>query len=218
MPNTQDTNTTLQPDGAMGANAQQVQANPNDQKGQPTKPKQQSINPEEIQLLIQAGMEQVKFELKQELTQAINAKAQQLSDMDPTTATAMRAIAGAMNEAVSSVTPLGGNEEFNAQQGQQIQQDASQQQVKQSSDELAELIWNTMVTGLEEKGYFEKNASFEKEMVNDDLTNTYVTIGKGVEKFADDNEVDFTDSNYHDLLKELILDGTFYDMGVEEND
>ena len=212
MPNTQEyTSNNFQPYGRMdmGGNAQQTQANPNDKEMQ----QKQLINPEEIQLLIQQGMEQVKFELKREIVQAINAKAQQLSDVDSATSTAMVAIASAINEAVSNVIPLGGNEEFNVQQ--MAQQDFSQQQVKQSSDELAELIWDTMISGLKEKGYFEKNASFERELINEDLTNTYITIGRGMEKFAEDNDIDFTDSNYHDLLKELILDGTLYEIGKQ---
>lgn len=219
MPGIQDVSTTLQPNNGVDGSAQKVQTNPKE-KQQIQQPIQ-SLSPEEIMQLIQQGMEQVKFEMRQENVQAINAKAQQLSDIDPSTSTSMRAIAGALNEAVSSVTPLGQNEEFNAQQNQQAlaQQEASQQQVKQASDkELGEFVWNVMCDGLTEKGYFEKNASIENEIINKDLTDTFVKIGLGLEKFAEDNDVDFHDSNYQDLLAELILDGTLLEIGSQENE
>lgn len=217
MPDT--TTTQLQPDvnnpgSKLNAGAQKDNANV-----QPA-PVKQLITPEEVMAIVQQGMEQAKFETQQAFVQALNAKAQQFSDQDPTVSTVLRAAAGAMNEAVMDVQPLGQNEQFNEQQNDRSvasQQDASQQQVKQSSD-VAEVLWDAMVSQLTDIGYFEKNASHDQQKINDDLTDAFIVTGRGLEKFAEDNDIDFSDPNYQDLLIELVKDGTFYSIGSEENE
>jgi len=192
----------------------------NTQVEQQKQQQQAGIGPDELVFYIQQAMEQVKFELKNEIVQALNAKAQQFSDTDPTTSTSLKASAGAINEAVSDVVPLGENEEFNQQQvaqqqamaGQQQKQQPSQQQVKQAS----EIVWDTFMKKLDEYGYFEKNASAKKETINQDLIDIAKILGVGMDKYAEDNDVDFSDPNYHDVLKELVMDNTLYKIGIQE--
>lgn len=167
------------------------------------------VTQDELLFYMQQCMEQVKFEVKQEIVDAINAKAQQLSDVDPTTSTSLRAVAAAVNSAVSDPQPLGENEQFN-------QQNAGQQQAvpqKQASD----VAWDAMIEKLEGAGYFEKNASYDEKVVEQDLKDLAVVIGRGMEKYAEDNSIDFNDSNYHEMLKELILDNTLYNIGLEND-
>lgn len=201
--------------------------NPNDankqqQQMQQQQMQQQFTTPDDALAYAQQSKEEAKFEVKKEIVDAVTAKAQQLMDVDPTTATALRAFAAAVNEAVSMVNPIGDNGEFNAQQQQQMpqQQDPSQLEQqpaqKTASDPLKNFIAESSIEKIASTGYFKLNEHIEDALLEKDLQDTIDVISVGVEKFASDNDINFEDSNTWDLLKELIEDGTMFNMGAQE--
>lgn len=201
-------------------------------QGNETQPQMNLQMPDEFIYYIQQAKEEAKFELKQELVQAINSKAQQLSDIDPVVATALQAVAAAINESVSSVTPLGENEEFNQQQqssmpspqnmvGQLAKQTKpqpsgpGQSQVKKASDyNLEEMVYETCMEKIAQTDYFEQD--IPEETRAEDIMRTLEIIGTGLNKFAEREQVDFTDPQTRELLVSLINNGTLYHLGMED--
>jgi len=210
-------------------------------QGNEAQPQYNLQMPDEFIYYIQQAKEEGKFEVKQELTQALNAKAQQLSDIDPVVATALQAVAAAINESVSSVTPLGENEQFNAQQESNMPDPQrmmssiagknglnnqstqakpqpsgpGQNQAKTASEySLEEVTYETCMSKIASTDYFEQDISEEQR--NADLMRTLEIIALGINKFAEAEDVDFTDPQTKELLICRINDGTFYHLGMED--
>lgn len=153
----------------------------------------------QIELFVRQIVEEEKVKFKQELAAAINTKADSLMEFDSTTAIVMKAVANAMLDSFSSygenVLPY-------------LNKNSSDENYM-SDEELGGIVWNSIVEVLEKKGYFEKNANVDQEIIKKDLEKTLKLVGEGMEKFAEDNFIDFHDKMYIDVLKQLIEDGTF---------
>lgn len=178
------------------------------------------LDSEENRGILQTIKEEIKFELKQEIVDALNAEHMSLIEIDPQTSYALKACASAINKSVSNIFPIGGNELFNQQQaqaqqnGQQMVAQQQQPQQKQASaEELSDLLVHSTITKLASTDYFNQQATEEEFM--QDIYNTVEIITNGMNKFAEDNFIDFYDTNNQDLLIELINDGTLYDLGSE---
>lgn len=86
---------------------------------------------------------------------------------------------------------------------------------KPPATKTAEFIFDTTIEYLKRKNYFELNKEAGLEL-EDDLTNTIEYINHGANVYAYNNDLDFTDTNTWDLLKELIDDGTLYRTGYND--
>ena len=182
------------------------------------------LDSEENRSILQTIKEEIKFELKQEIVDALNSEHMSLIEIDPQTSYCLKACASAINKSVSNIFPIGGNELFNQQQqaqqngqqmvGQQQQQQPQQQQQKQAAaEELSDFLVHSTITKLASTEYFNQQAT-EQEFMQD-IYNTVEIITNGMNKFAEDNYIDFYDPNNQDLLIELINDGTLYDLGSD---
>lgn len=179
------------------------------------------LDSEENRSILQTIKEEIKFEIKQELIDALNSEHMSLVEIDPQTSYALKAAASALNKSVSNIFPIGGNDLFNQQQQQQAQataqqmaaqqQQQPQQQKKASADELSDLLIHSTITKLASTDYFNQEATEEEFMK--DIYSVVEVITNGMNKFAEDNMIDFYDPNNEELLIELINDGTFFDLG-----
>lgn len=179
------------------------------------------LDSEENRSILQTIKEEIKFEIKQELIDALNSEHMSLVEIDPQTSYALKAAASALNKSVSNIFPIGGNDLFNQQQQQQEQataqqmaaqqQQQPQQQKKASADELSDLLIHSTITKLASTDYFNQEATEEEFMK--DIYSVVEVITNGMNKFAEDNMIDFYDPNNEELLIELINDGTFFDLG-----
>ena len=86
---------------------------------------------------------------------------------------------------------------------------------KPPATKTAEFIFETAIDYLKRKNYFELNKEAGMDL-EDDLTNTIEYINHGANVYAYNNDLDFTDTNTWDLLKELIDDGTLYRTGYND--
>lgn len=172
----------------------------------PRQPVQQSgISEEQLSSFVQQAIEQAKFELKKEISTALNAKANSLREVDPTTATALQGCAISIAEAQSSVMPIGGNDEFNAQTQAQP---GDQTQPQKQADSLDDFIYQTVLEVLEDNNWLEETAGEPQEKLAEDLNNTVSDLKKGAMMFMHDYDIDFEDPVTWDLLHDLIIDGT----------
>ena len=176
-------------------------------KTQKVTPKKQEPS-EEVMALIQTAMEQVKFEIKKEYVEAITAKSQQLAEVDPVTSTTLKAVAGAINESVSDVVPLGGNQELNNKPEAGI--------VEKQAEDIAQILRNTTKEKLKKVGFFDKVAGNNEDEVEEAVNGILDITLLGMQKFAEDNDVDFSDPNTHEMLEELIEDGSLFQIGLDE--
>lgn len=177
---------------------------------------------DEVLYLLQQAKEEAKFEIKQELAEAINSEYQKFAEIDPTLATALKAVAAAINGSISNVVPIGENSQLNAIKEQQAQSNAQNliqnvQQKKQASISLPEFVWDKTMEKVASMGYFEQNETADETIIRNDLDELFQTIVKGMDKFAELNEVDLTDANYWAVLEDYIKDGTFFNMGLEND-
>jgi hypothetical protein len=228
-PNPQDNATSGQTNNSSGVEKKPVQ-----------KP---SMSPEEVLAIIQQAGEQWKFEVIQQIVDSVNAESMLLMSVDPTSATSVRAIASAINKSVSSFFPIGENDLFNqykaqqagateqamvqgAQQKQPQQQQSQQKTEKKASEDLSDFVYNVVCEKIASTGYFEqfneKVASEDEknkiaEYIQNDIYSVIEKVAKGMEKFAEENDIDFSDPNTWEALQQLIEDGTLIEIG-EAND
>jgi len=97
---------------------------------------------------------------------------------------------------------------------------------KKAADELSDFVYNTVSTKIANTGYFEqfnleKIASDEEktkitEYIQKDIYDVIEKVAIGMNKFSEDNDVDFMDSSNWDTLRELIEDGTMIEIGEQE--
>ena len=161
------------------------------------------LDSEENRSILQTIKEEIKFEIKQELIDALNSEHMSLVEIDPQTSYALKAAASALNKSVSNIFPIGGNDLFNQQQQQQAQataqqmaaqqQQQPQQQKKASADELSDLLIHSTITKLASTDYFNQEATEEEFMK--DIYSVVEVITNGMNKFAEDNMIDFYDPN-----------------------
>jgi len=191
------------------------------QKAQPQQPAQ---IPDEVLYLMQQAKEEAKFELKQEIVEALNSEYQKFVEVDPVLATSLKGVAAAINGSVGNIVPLGENSQMNAMKEQQAQgtaqnmmqnvQGPAQPQTKKQAS-LPEFIWNCYEMRLKEAGYFENNAGQPQEKIASDLDEVFEVIVSGMNKYAELNGINLQDTSYWGVLKDCIDDGTFYQYGVE---
>ena len=206
----------------------------------PSAPKKPTLGIEDIMPLLQQLKQEVKFEIKKEQSTAITAQANSLMSVDPATATACNAIATAINSSLNSNIPIGQNPEFNAQKpiddsatsdapagnGQPTKPSkpaspnpAKPDQQKEAAD-LDELLFDTTIDYLKSKEYFEMNKDNDQEKVAEDISNTVSVITIGLEKIAEESQIDFSDPNTWEMVVEMVHDGSLYRKGksiLEEN-
>ncbi len=199
-------------------------------------------NIDEYAYMLQNLKEQVKYEIKEEITNTITRKSNSLMSVDPATATALAAVASSISGAVSQVQPIemgqgqpaeeeSGDEQIDPMQGKPMkaepQQPGAMPQVgeapgkmstqpgQKTAEDVKNFIFDSTVNFLKRQNYFELNKEAGDD-AKDDLAETVGYIDYGANIYAYDNGLDFTDTNTWGLLEELISDGTLYNTGYNE--
>lgn len=202
---------------------------------QTKQPAESGSNIDEYAYMLQNLKEQVKYEIKEEIVNSITLKSNSLMSVDPSTATALAAVASSIGGAISQVQPIEmGQPQENTeeqpangqadgkpvaaqplppQQAPQIGEEPDQSQ--KTAEDVKDFIFDATMEYLKAQNYFELNKKASEE-ITDDLTDTVGYIDYGATIYATNNGIDFTDANTWDLLEELISDGTLYNTGYNE--
>src|SRR5690606_22469359 len=159
-----------------------------------------SVNIEEVMSLMQQVKEEAKFEIKKEIVEACTSQAQQLSEVNPAVATALNAMATAINSSVTSIVPIGQNPEVppGGSPGKEPNQKEAEDvfELTEQETKFNNFVYRVSMDIINDSGYFEKNASFSEEEVNEDLAKTFEIIEAGIEKVGEELGIDFVDDEY----------------------